>query len=118
MKDTNSDTEWLTPSKEAAKLFRVHVSTVYQWLSTTFLPLAQKHHLDEEEAKQFLSELLTSISSKKYDVHRSFNQTLEGVRHAFEQLVESKTVDEFQTHLSIFALEIETLSLKLDGQPE
>jgi hypothetical protein len=82
------------------------------------LPIAQKHNLDEKEAKQILSELLTSISSKKYDIHRSFNQTLEGVRHAFEQMVESKTADEYKAHLSIFALEVESLSFKLDGQPE
>jgi excisionase family DNA binding protein len=30
MKDTISDTEWLTPG-EAAELLNVHISTIYRW---------------------------------------------------------------------------------------
>lgn len=91
--------------------------TIFKRLSTVFWSLAQKHHLGEKEAKEFLNELLTGLSSREYYSHRSFNQTLEAVRDAFEQLVESKMVDEFQRSLSIFALEVEALSFKLDGQP-
>ncbi|MBM3235067.1 hypothetical protein FJZ31_02085 [Candidatus Poribacteria bacterium] len=111
MKGTISDNEKQNPSA-------TELHTISQRLSTVFLPLAQKHHLDEKEAKQFLSELLSGISSKKYDASRSFDETLQGVHHAFEQMVESKTADEYQSHISIFSLEVESLSLKLDGQPE
>jgi len=111
MKGTISDNEKQSPSA-------TELHTISQRLSTVFLPLARKHHLDEKEAKQFLSELLSGISSKKYDASRSFDETLEGVQYAFEQLVNSKTMDEFQTYIPIFSLEVEVLSLKLDGQPE
>ena len=96
MKDTISDTEWLTPG-EAAELLNVHISTIYRWGEKDKIKLYQvgkRTRLNRAEIEILANE-----------IRKTGEKTADTI---YQQL----------STLSIFALEVESISLKLDGQPE
>ncbi|MBM3241422.1 helix-turn-helix domain-containing protein [Candidatus Poribacteria bacterium] len=86
-------------------------------LEAVFMPLARKHNIEEQKAKQLMQELEIALGIRRKPDERSFDEILQDARKAFDQMANHLN-DEYPIYLQMFVNEVYSLLDKLSSANE
>lgn len=110
-KQTKRQTDENTATLQPAPFLKDKTSSAL--LEEVFMSLARKYNVEEQKAQQLMQELEIALGIRKKPDSRSFDETLQDTRKAFDQMAVHLSENEYPVYLQLFVNEVSSLLEKL-----